>query len=245
MPLKESEAVVLRTYPMREADLLVTLFTRTEGKIKGVARSAKKSKKRFGGALEPQTVVGVYWESRERHELNRIDSCEVIDSPLTQTVDYGRAVALAYVGEVLDQLLPDHETNDAVFRLTLATLQNIRAGAIWMPLTYFDLWLVRLTGFLPELHECIECGDALNGRAWFHPLADGLMCAEHKRLASIEISAESRQIASEMFRAPIDAFVGAPWPRARAADLRRFLTQRVERALEKKLVSAAMLEKLD
>jgi DNA repair protein RecO (recombination protein O) len=177
--------------------------------------------------------------------LNRIDSCEVIDSPLTQTVDYGRAVALAYVGEMLDQLLPDHEANDAVFRLTLATLQNIRAGAIWMPLTYFDLWLVRLTGFLPELHECIECGDALNGRAWFHPLADGLMCAEHKRLASIEISAESRQIASEMFRAPIDAFVGAPWPRARAADLRRFLTQRVERALEKKLVSAAMLEKLD
>jgi DNA repair protein RecO (recombination protein O) len=102
-----------------------------------------------------------------------------------------------------------------------------------------------LTGFLPELHECIECGDALNGRAWFHPLADGLMCAEHKRLASIEMSAESRQIASEMFRAPIDAFTGAPWPRARAADLRRFLTQRVERALEKKLVSAAMLEKLD
>jgi len=245
MPLKESEAVVLRTYPMREADLLVTLFTRTEGKIKGVARSAKKSKKRFGGALEPLTVVRVYWEARERHELNRIDSCEVIDSPLTQTVDYGRAVALAYVGEMLDQLLPDHEANDAVFRLTLATLQNIRAGAIWMPLTYFDLWLVRLTGFLPELHECIECGDALNGRAWFHPLADGLMCAEHKRLASIEMSAESRQIASEMFRAPIDAFVGAPWPRARGADLRRFLTQRVERALEKKLVSAAMLEKLD
>ena len=95
MPLKESEAVVLRTYPMREADLLVTLFTRTEGKIKGVARSAKKSKKRFGGALEPLTVVRVYWEQRERHELNRIDSCEVLESPLSSTVDYSRAVALA------------------------------------------------------------------------------------------------------------------------------------------------------
>jgi DNA repair protein RecO (recombination protein O) len=245
MPLRESEAVVLRTYPMREADLLVTLFTRNEGKIKGVARSAKKSKKRFGGALEPLTVVRVYWEQRERYELNRIDSCEVIDSPLSSTVDYSRAVALAYVGEMLDQLLPDHEANDAVFRLTRATLENIRAGAIWMPLTYFDLWLVRLTGFLPELHECIECGDALNGRAWFHPLADGLMCGEHKRLASIEMTAESRQIANEMFRSPIDAFAGKPWPRARAADLRKFLTQRVERALEKKLVSAAMLDKLD
>ena len=57
MALKESEAIVLRTYPLREADLLVTLFTRLEGKVRGVARSAKKSRRRFGGALEPLTYV--------------------------------------------------------------------------------------------------------------------------------------------------------------------------------------------
>ena len=62
MALKESEAIVLRTYPMREADLLVTLFTRLEGKVRGVARSAKKSKRRFGGALEPLTYVRVYYD---------------------------------------------------------------------------------------------------------------------------------------------------------------------------------------
>jgi hypothetical protein len=59
------------------------------------------------------------------------------------------------------------------------------------------------------------------------------------------MSGESRQIAAEMFRSPIDSFAGRPWPRAKAADLRKFLTQRVERALERKLVSAAMLDKLD
>ena len=246
MPLKQSEAIVLRSYPMREADLLVTLFTRTEGKIKGVARSAKKSKRRFGGALEPLTYVRVYWEQRERHELTRIDSCDVLLSPLTETVDYHRAVALAYIAEMLDQLLPDHDPNDSIFRLTLAVLQHLRAGAIWMGLTYFDLWIVRLTGLLPELQECIECGVTLNGsRAYFHPLADGLMCPTHKRLASLEMSPESRNLAAEMFRAPVDAFESQPFPRQRAADMRRFLTQRVERQLEKKLVSAAMLDKLD
>lgn len=247
MPLKQSEAIVLRSYPMREADLLVTFFTRTEGKIKGVAKSAKKSKKRFGGALEPLTYVRVYWEQKERHELTRIDSCDVLESPLTNMVDYHRAVALGYVAEMLDQLLPDHESNDAIFRLSVAVLHNIRAGAIWMPLTYFDLWLVRLVGLLPELHMCIECGETLNGsKAYFHPLADGLMCAQHKRLASTEISAESRGIAAEMFRSPIDAFAEQQaWPRNRGADLRKFLTQRVERQLEKKLASAAMLDKLD
>ena len=79
MALKESEAIVLRTYPLREADLLVTLFTRLEGKVKGVARAAKKSRKRFGGALEPLTYVRAYYEDRERQELARLDSCEVLD----------------------------------------------------------------------------------------------------------------------------------------------------------------------
>src|SRR5258708_4720435 len=80
MPLKQSEAIVLRSYPMREADLLVTLFTRSDGKVRGVARSAMKSKKRFGGALEPLTLVRVDWEERERDALTRIDSCDLRQS---------------------------------------------------------------------------------------------------------------------------------------------------------------------
>jgi len=114
MPLKESEAIVLRTYPLREADLLVTLFTRAEGKVRGVARAAKKSKKRFGGALEPLTYVRAYWDDRERQELARLDSCEVLESPLARQVTYSRAVALGHMAEVLDELLPDREANDAV-----------------------------------------------------------------------------------------------------------------------------------
>src|SRR5450756_2684129 len=74
MALKESEAIVLRSYPLRESDLLVTFFTRAEGKVKGVAKAAKKSRKRFGGALELVTCVRVFWEDREHQELARIDS---------------------------------------------------------------------------------------------------------------------------------------------------------------------------
>jgi DNA repair protein RecO (recombination protein O) len=245
MALKQSEAIVLRSYPLREADLLVTFFTRLEGKVSGVARAAKKSKRRFGGALEPLTYVRLYWDDREGKELAHLDSCDVLESPMADEVDYPRAVALGYIAEVLDALLPEREANDAMFRLALSVLTQLRAGAIWMPLTYFDLWIVRLAGLLPELSECIVCGMELNGsRAWFHPLADGLMCASHKRLASSEIVPESRRVAQEMFRSAIDSFADVPWPRERAAELRRFLAQRIERHLEKKLVTAAMLEKI-
>src|SRR2546428_6591148 len=96
MPLKESEAIVLRTYPFREADLLVTLFTRTEGKVRGVARAAKKSQRRFGGALEPLTYVRAFYEDRERQELSRLDSLEGLESPLASEVSYSRTRALAH-----------------------------------------------------------------------------------------------------------------------------------------------------
>jgi DNA repair protein RecO (recombination protein O) len=245
MALKESEAIVLRTYPLREADLLVTLFTRAEGKVKGVARSAMKSKRRFGGALEPLTYVRAFYEDRERQELARLDSCEVLESPLATVVSYPRAVALGHVAELMDQLLPDREANDTIFRLVLSVLAALRGTDVWMPVTYFQLWMTRLVGYLPDLSECIVCGRMLNGdRAFFHVLADGIMCADDKRLASSEISAESRQLAARMFRAPVESFAGTPWPKTQAADLRKFLIQILQRHIEKKLVTAGMLEKI-
>jgi len=245
MALKESEAIVLRTYPLREADLLVTLFTRLEGKVRGVARSAKRSKRRFGGALEPLTLVRVYYEDRERLELARLDLCDVLESPLASEVTYPRSVALAHVAELLDELLPEREANDAVFRLALAVLNGLRGADVWLPVTYFELWMTRLMGYLPDLAECTACGRTLNGsRAFFHALSDGLMCTEDKRLASSEMCAESRALAAQMFRAPLESFSGRPWAKAQAADLRKFLLQTLQRHIEKKLVTAGMLEKI-
>jgi DNA repair protein RecO (recombination protein O) len=245
MALKESEAIVLRTYPLRESDLLVTLFTRMEGKLKGVARAAMKSRRRFGGALEPLTHVRAFYDDRERQELARLDSCEVIESPLSGEVGYPRAVALAHVGELLDELMPDREASDAVFRLSLAVLQELRGPVLWMPLTYFELWMTRLMGFLPEFSECVVCGRALDGsRAFYHALADGMMCLDDKRVASSELSSESRKIAAQMLRSRVSEFSGIDWPKAVCADLRKFLLQILERHIEKKLVTAGMLEKI-
>ena len=244
MALKESEAIVLRTYPLRESDLLVTLFTRLEGKVRGVARAAKKSRKRFGGSLEPLTYVKVAYDDRDRHELARLDSCEVLESPLASEVTYPRAVALGHVAELLDELLPDREANDAVFRLVLSVLAQLRGQDFWLPITYFDLWMARLMGYLPELSECLNCGRSLNGsRAYFHALADGLMCPEHKRLASSELSAESRKLAAQILRAPLST-IDAVATHKSSADLRKFLLQLLERSIDKKLVTRGMLERM-
>ena len=266
MPLKQSEAIMLRTYPLHESDLLVTLFTRAEGKVRGVARAAKKSRRRFGGALEPLTLVRAFYDDREGKELARLDSCDILDSPLSHALDYPRVAALEHIAETLDELLPEREANDDIFRLTYSVLRSLESGPIWIPLTYFQLWLVRLIGFLPELDECVVCGEVLaDDRAFHHALADGVMCLQHKRLASSELTLESRQLARRMFRAPVESFVSSPSGNGNGsgapegivqpteirldappmyADLRKFLVRILERHLEKKLITATMLERL-
>jgi DNA repair protein RecO (recombination protein O) len=98
---------------------------------------------------------------------------------------------------------------------------------------------------LPELTTCSNCGRSLNGdRAYYHALADGLMCPQHKRVASSELTAESRAAAAQMFRQPLDVLAVELSTRKQGADLRRYLLQIIERHIEKKLVTATVLNKL-
>ena len=158
MSVHQVEAVVLRTWPIHEADQIVSLFTRDYGKIKGVAKSAAKSRRRFGGALEPMTQVRAHYAEKPGQELVRLDSFDILHSPLAEPVDYARAAALAFFAEVLEQTLPDHDPHDLVFRLLLSVLEQTRVDHIWMPITYFALWTTRLMGWLPDLSRCLLCG---------------------------------------------------------------------------------------
>jgi DNA repair protein RecO (recombination protein O) len=246
----QAEAIVLRTWPIHEADQIVSLFTRGQGRIKGVAKAAAKSRRRFGGALEPMTWVTASYVEKPKQDLVRLDACEVIASPLSDPVDYARAAALAFYAEVLEETLPDRDPHDAVFRLLLAVLAQTRTSRIWMPVTYFSLWMTRLLGWMPSVTHCTVCGEAFAGQAaqsrgaWFQAQSDGLVCAQHKRASSRMLGAESLALARRIFESPVAALAGEEWPAGRAADLRRFATQALERHLERKLHSAAALVKL-
>ena len=241
----QAEALVLRTWPIHEADQIVSLFTRDQGKLKGVAKSSARSRRRFGGALEPMTHVLASYVEKPRQELVRLDSCEILASPLSDPVDYSRAAALAFFAEVLEETLPDHDPQDPVFRLTLAVLEHTRAGQIWLPVTYFSLWITRLMGWMPDLGHCLTCRRPLvGGAAFFQMQADGLVCQEHRNAASRALSARSLAAAERIFRNPIAVLADEEWPRSRAVDLRRFTLQSLERHIERRLHSATALVRL-
>ncbi|MCU1336283.1 MAG: repair protein RecO [Bryobacterales bacterium] len=160
MPAQVSETFVLRTYPYREADLIVSFFTRDQGKLRGIARRARRPKNTFGSGLERLSQVRMAYFLRENSELANLSGCELIESQFGLQSDYGCSLALDYFTEVTDQLMPPHEPNEKFFRLLRATLAVLRSGgSMWSAVDYFTLWSVRLTGVLPELRVSRETGE--------------------------------------------------------------------------------------
>ena len=152
-----SESFILQTYPFREADLIVSFFTRDQGKLRGVARRARRPKSSFGSGLERLSHATVAYFQKENRELVSLNSCELLQSQFNLAANYETSVALDYLAEVTEQLLPPNETNERHFRLLIAVLDSLHAGGnVWTAVTYFALWSVRLAGFLPDLRASAE-----------------------------------------------------------------------------------------
>jgi DNA repair protein RecO (recombination protein O) len=254
MPARVSEAIVLQTYPFKESDLVVSFLTREQGKLRGIAKRARRPKSSFGSGLERLSQVKMSYFQRETRELVNLDSCELIRSQFSLLADYGAAVALDYLAEISEQLLPPAEPNERYFRLLLAVLDHLRSGAagsVWRAVTYFSLWASRLAGILPELHVCLECGNWLDNPearepAYFSRYRAGLYCAHCRRSAEMgktwELSVTSRDMAEEMLRTPVGQLTYNGWQRETAADLRHFLVRQIEHHIERRLITAPALE---
>ena len=211
MPSKVSEAFTLRTYPFREADLVVSFLTRDQGRLRGIARSARRQKDSFGSGLERLSLVQMHYYQKENVELVRLNSCDLVESQFSLASDYPSGVALDYIAELSEQLLPSQEPNEKFFRLLVSVLEQLRSRqGVWLPITYFSLWAVRLSGFLEEMR----------------------------------IEDESLAIAKEMLTKPVSQLDPRLWTKQTAQDLRRALIHSVEIHIERRLLTARVLETL-
>ncbi len=156
---------MLRTFPLKEADLIVSFFTRDHGKLRGVANRARKPKGGFGSSLERLSQVQIHYTSRENRELVRIDHCDLQHSQFELSRVYSTGVALDVMAEISEHLLPLAEVNEKYFRLMGRILEFMRLrgeSGVWQAVTYFEVWAVRLSGFLPEVQISAESAGILS-----------------------------------------------------------------------------------
>ena len=159
MPARETEAIILKTFALGEADRLVSFLGRTSGRMRGVAAGARRIKNRYGSTLELLAHVQLWYVERETRDLVRIQQAELLESFNKSQSDYELSTSLALVSETVELVLPEHEPSEPMFRLILLTVREVeRRGNGILPLSYFAFWTVRLAGWLPRFDACADCG---------------------------------------------------------------------------------------
>jgi DNA repair protein RecO (recombination protein O) len=158
MPHYITDALILRTYKLGESDRIVVFLTRDRGKKPGVAKNARRSRRRFGGALEPLTSGRVGYTERERRDLVLLNYVEPTRSPLVAAD--GEALGYAgYFAELIDEWAQEADPNEALYRLGASTVEAMARGIPVEPLArYFEYWLLRLQGVYPEARGSLSDG---------------------------------------------------------------------------------------
>jgi DNA repair protein RecO (recombination protein O) len=196
-------AVVLRTVDTGEADRVVTLLSRERGKVAAFARGARASRRRFGGALEPFTLVSAEVRERPGAELLGLDSVTAIDPFGRIRGDLARIACAAYAVELARDLVRDHEPHEDLFRLLADYLAALDAApARPAGLRAFELGALRAAGLLPRLDACARCGGPLPaaGTVRLDPGHGGVLCGACAPLAAPRAPAIARATAAALAR---------------------------------------------
>ena len=167
MALFETEALILRTYNLAEADKIVVCLSRSAGLIRGVAKGCRKLKNRFGAALEPFTLINLTYYEKEHQELVSFRQVEILKSRFNLSSNASILTGFSYMGDLLIDFSPPHQANDNLYRMALACFEAVSENTddLDSVLRYFEVWLLKLEGFLPDLRTCANCHKPFSGDA--------------------------------------------------------------------------------
>ncbi len=244
MPARETEAIILKTFPLGEADRLVSFLGRSSGRVRGVAAGARRLKNRYGSTLEILSHVQLWYVEKETRELVRIQQAELLESFHKAQSDYGLSTGLAVISEVSELVLPEHEVSEPMFRLILLSTREIeRTGDGSLPLSYFAFWTVRLGGWLPRFDRCALCASPFGAQpAFYGAHHSGLLCEKCRRTGMKALHSEARELAERFTGERLDCIAFEPRMRSSAKELREASLNWIEHHIERRLATRELLE---
>ncbi len=178
MPLCKTPAIVLRSTPYGEADRIVTLYTLDFGKLKGMAKGAKRSRKRFANALEIGSCVDLTFFEKETASLVRLNHCDLIRPFASLREDLHRLTIASYFIELISELTAERIKNQTLFHLLMTFLDLVDHGVLKEEIQrVFEIRLLANLGYQPQLDRCLRCAIKLSAeRVLFAPREGGIIC---------------------------------------------------------------------
>ena len=244
MPVYTSEALILRTYKLGEADRIVVFLTRDRGKKRGVAKGARRVRSRFVGALEPMTRAGVAYYEREQRDLVRINYVEPVRSPLSRSNSDGLG-HVGYFAELIDEWAPEAHADERLYRLGSSMTEAIAAGAQVEPLArYFEYWLLRLQGVYPSLLSCPGCAEPLVAGAVMPPREEVFVCPTCAPAGGTTVGIEALKFLKAAGATAPDRLESLPLQGRASRELETIHRRLLHLHLEKELKSARVLREI-
>ena len=255
MPLHETDAFVLRTFTIKEADKICVFFTREAGKLRGVAHGARRLKSRFGASLEPFTEVSLVYFQKENKELVSISNCEIINSQFVEGLSSETLGVIHYLAELVIEFVPDHEPNERVYRLICATLESLRRIGVAeakerdekLPaiVRYFEIWMLKLAGFFPHWKTCGACEKNLSGEAAVWLTNEGIpQCPACGGGRGEELRPLVWRTIYEILTQPPATFLSPERDARSIAQIGNIAARLIDRVLERELKSYEVLDRL-
>ena len=250
MPYYKTPAVILHSLDFAESDKLVTFFTRDFGKLRGIAKGAKRSRKRFGSGLEPLTCSAVCFFEKEKASLVRLDHCEIVDPFPHIHSDMLRLGYAGYLAELISVTAAERERSGELYALLIGFFELLNQPAFREEFVrIFELRLLALAGYQPELRSCVVCRREAKDkhRHWFCQSKGGLICSDcvrdsldHAHLSWGTIRTLQRAQTIELEKIRRLCFSA----QARE-ESRRILPHFIEYRIEKPLKSLRLLQQLE
>lgn len=184
MGLFKTGAIILRTHKLAEADKIVVCLTEKAGMVRGVARGARRLLSRFGAGLEPFTLVNLTFFEKEGRELVTIKESEIQRSYFSVARDPAAFETLEYLAQLVEEFAPPRQIDERLFRMMRVCIEAAAESPerVEAVARYFELWILKLSGFLPDILSCVDCRKRLGDNPANASLnfERGLHCADCK-----------------------------------------------------------------
>ncbi len=245
----KTPAIVLRTTNYGESDRIVTFFTSDYGKLKGIAKGARNSRKRFANTLDPFSSSLLHFSQRNPDGLAFLEGCDMVDHYGNIRSHLEKTVLGSYMVELVDAFTLEGKQNIPLFELLqdflgLMNRTDTSTGIV----RFFEIRLLKLVGYDPVLDRCVNChsASASPDGYFFHPLAGGLKCGACSPGESAYLSISTGTVRTLLLAKdiPIEKLNRIALSRQAAIESQRMLGRFIHHILGKELKSLQVLQQI-
>ena len=225
MALHRTRAIVLKSINLSDSDRLVTFLTESHGKLKCVAKGARKVKTRFWGSLEPMSNIHLIYFGKENQNLYRLTQADLIESFHSIREDFGKLFKGVYFLELIDSMILEGNRDQRIYFLLQQTLSVLKSETdIDLLIRLFEIRLLSLSGYKPQLDHCIVCKTvSMNGIFKFSFFQNGILClnCSRKIATDIQFTTGTRNYIKKLMEVEIKSCGRIKFPNKQAEEIEK------------------------